>query len=69
MADDIDRAQTETDFFLARAINNLQRRELTPRGECLFCAEKVTDRALFCGSECRDDYDRLVAARARVGLG
>jgi len=67
MADDIDRAQQEEEFFLARAINNRRRWDPLPRGECLFCAERVTDRALFCGSECRDDYDRLIAAQSRNG--
>lgn len=67
MADDIDRANDEAAFFLARAMYNRRRRELIPTGQCLFCAEKVPGHALFCGPECRDDYDQLLAARARAG--
>jgi hypothetical protein len=67
MADDIDRAQQEEEFFLARAINNVPRADLQARGRCLFCEEKVAEGVRFCSSECRDDFDRLHAAQNRNG--
>jgi hypothetical protein len=69
MADDIDRAQAEEERFLAAAITNitLGQKTLKPTGHCLYCAETVAAGVRFCSTECRDDFDRLTAARARNG--
>jgi predicted nucleic acid-binding Zn ribbon protein len=41
---------------------------LSDHGFCHFCDEPVALEALFCGSDCRDDYDREAAARRRAGV-
>lgn len=61
MSDDIDRAQTEIDFFLANAIKN-RPAHLIPKGICLFCEIELIGiegdyPRLFCDSDCRDDFE------------
>ncbi len=34
---------------------------------CHYCDEPVGPVALFCGVDCRDDYDKEQAAKARAG--
>ena len=69
MSDDADRAQwrIEQDVLVgmahARAVP-----ALSGHGCCHFCDEPVVLDALFCGSDCRDDYDREAAARRRAGV-
>jgi len=71
MADEIDRANEEAEFFLSRSIrNNLAaRRSISARGACLFCREALAEGLRFCDADCRDDFDRLSEARKRSGLG
>lgn len=62
MSDDIDRAQTEIDFFLANAIKN-RPAHLIPLGICLFCEFELIgidgdQPKLFCDSDCRDDFEK-----------
>ena len=62
MSDDIDRAQTEIDFFLANAIKN-RPAHLKPIGMCLNCELQLIGTEgefprLFCDSDCRDDFER-----------
>jgi hypothetical protein len=61
MSDDIDRAQTEIDFFLANAMKN-RPAHLQPNGACLFCELELIGiegdyPKLFCNSDCRDDFE------------
>lgn len=62
MADDIDRAQQETEFLLAAALQRT-RPKLRPTGLCLECEEELTTvdgdiPALFCSADCRDDFEK-----------
>ncbi len=62
MADDIDRAQQETEFLLAAALRRT-RPKLMPTGVCLECEIELISiegdpPALFCGAECRDDFEK-----------
>ncbi len=36
-------------------------------GRCHFCDEPVPDSLIFCDIDCRDDYERELAARRRAG--
>lgn len=58
MSDDIDRAQEFEAQFLAGA---LEAQSLKPPiqaiGVCLYCNEALEPGRLFCGPECRDDYE------------
>jgi len=63
MSDDIDRAQTEIDFFLANAMKN-RPSHLKPNGSCLFCELELIGvegeyPKLFCDSDCRDDFEHF----------
>ncbi|MDC8757521.1 hypothetical protein [Janthinobacterium fluminis] len=40
---------------------------LAPDCRCHYCDEEVGAAALFCGVDCRDDYDKERAAIARAG--
>jgi hypothetical protein len=71
MSDDIDRAQTEIDFFLAQAINN-RPAHLKPSGSCLFCEMQLIGiegeyPKLFCDVDCRDDFERQQKLAKIVG--
>ncbi len=48
--------QREIDRGL-EAIKNSKR--LTSTGKCLYCESEVDEGALFCGKECRDDFEWL----------
>lgn len=41
---------------------------LQPDCRCHFCDEPVAVELLFCDVDCRDDYQRELAARRRAGL-
>lgn len=57
IVDQIDRAQKDNDFFLnLQIIRRLP--ELKPNGSCHWCEEKAKDNALFCDTDCRDDYEK-----------
>lgn len=71
MADDIDRAQQETEFLLAAALRRT-RPKLIPKGICLSCEiELITidgdPSALFCSVECRDDFEKREKMRRISG--
>jgi len=40
---------------------------LVAHGCCYFCDEVLAPAMLFCGVDCRDDYDKEPAAKARAG--
>lgn len=68
MADEIDQAQANIEQSLELAFKTRKRDSLRPVGRCWYCYEKLVDLVLFCSSECRDDWDKEQAARARAGL-
>lgn len=71
MADEIDRANDEVERFLVQALQNnaAARPLLLACGQCHYCGEAVAEGLRFCDAECRDDYDKLIAARRRNGGG
>ncbi|MGX9785915.1 hypothetical protein [Janthinobacterium lividum] len=40
---------------------------LVAHGCCYFCDEALAPAMLFCGVDCRDDYEKEQAAKARAG--
>jgi hypothetical protein len=53
---------------VARGLAALRNKpSLVADGACHYCDEQVTICALFCGVECRDDYDKELVARMRAG--
>jgi hypothetical protein len=70
MADEIDRANDEAERFLSEALKNARGGPvLLACGQCRYCGEGVAEGLRFCDADCRDDYDRLSAARKRNGGG
>lgn len=66
MADDIDRAQADCDFFLNQALAASKKNEPVHNGFCLFCAEK--SEAKFCDRFCFEDFERLERAKHISGI-
>ena len=56
--DEIDRGCEREEFD--RGVAQRFRREAGPKpsGECAVCGESVSRGAQFCGSECREDWER-----------
>ncbi|AUR89481.1 hypothetical protein NVP1123O_52 [Vibrio phage 1.123.O._10N.286.48.F3] len=73
MGDQLDRAQQDMDFHLGVAIKNAKsafaNRELQVNGRCHYCDEYVEHpSALFCDSDCAQDWEKEQQARKRNGL-
>lgn len=64
--DEADRAQVEEERGREEAIRHRQP-SLNATGFCWNCAGKLGGSLLFCGPDCRDDYDREHAIRAHQG--
>ncbi len=58
--DEIDRAQEHAEEILKRAIllAASRTRQLTPKGRCYNCEERIPKGRLFCDLDCSHDYDR-----------
>lgn len=60
MADEIDKANELAEIMLNAAIQNTKPR-MRPTGKCYFCGENLMRDirlgSLFCGPECREDYE------------
>lgn len=54
-ADITSQRQEQELAFLLRARRPVQ---IQPKGACYFCDEPVSDKRLFCDSDCRDDWER-----------
>ena len=60
MADDLDRAQQESELMLS--IQLRQRKPALPvTGHCHWCETQLTagSQALFCDTDCRDDHEQF----------
>lgn len=69
MSDDADRAQWRIEKDLQLAMEHARSAPgMRGHGCCHFCEEPVTDDALFCDRDCRDDFEREEAARLRAGI-
>jgi hypothetical protein len=66
--DDIDRAQAREEMDRDLAIAAARKNVLLATGECHNCGATVPDGWCFCDADCRDDYEREIAARRREGL-
>lgn len=66
--DDIDRAQEQTEKILAANIAAVQHDTLPAVGDCYNCGASVLDGHRFCDVDCRDDYEKQLAARKRGGI-
>jgi len=66
--DDIDRAQDQAEKILAANIAAVPHDTLPATGDCYNCGASVPSGHRFCDVDCRDDYDRQIAARRRDGL-
>ena len=66
--DDIDRAQQREEMDRDLAIAAARQNALPFTGDCHNCGASVPDGWRFCDSDCRDDYEREIAARRREGL-
>lgn len=57
MADDLDRAQQESELMLSIQLRQ-RKPALVATGSCHWCSTKLTDgsQARFCDADCRDDF-------------
>jgi 5-methylcytosine-specific restriction endonuclease McrA len=66
MPDEVDQITAREDQILAARIKAVRtgakRRELAPRGKCLYCEEPFPtgDSRLFCDEDCRDDHLKYI---------
>lgn len=65
MADEIDRASEQEEWFREKALSQ-RKPEPEYDGHCLNC-DKETEGA-YCDRECREDAERFDRARQRAGL-
>ncbi len=64
--DEADRAQFEIERSLQQAIRSRKPVDQPFTGCCYWCESEISIGA-FCDADCRDDYERDAAARARAG--
>lgn len=65
MPDAADEAQQHIEAEQAHALANLKRAHSpAATGKCLYCQEPLRPPARWCGAECRDGWQTLVARRA-----
>lgn len=62
----------QSDRGIAQAINSAvekarQSHGLRANGRCHFCDEPTAPTAVFCNTDCRDDYEQEQAALKRAG--
>lgn len=66
-----DQAAAAEERFREAALNaqriNAAKKALRPCGACHYCGESVRTGMLFCGRECRDDFEREQMLRERHG--
>lgn len=67
MSDDVDRANENAAIVLAVQLLARKPAGLIPCGACHFCSEDVPGDKLFCGVDCRDDHQKVEAAKGRNG--
>ncbi|MEO6919565.1 MAG: hypothetical protein ABI171_11230 [Collimonas sp.] len=68
MSDVADRAEWRIAMDLTVACAHARRTpQLEADGYCHYCDEQVAHGALFCNTECRDDYQREQEAFRRAG--
>lgn len=64
--DEIDKANELAQVLLDAQLKATRPR-LEPKGSCHFCGENLMDSllkgSLFCGHDCRDDYERQERSR------
>jgi hypothetical protein len=68
MSDHIDKTDAIIFAEVARGLAAVRGRPaLVAQGSCHYCEEPVAPALVFCGVECRDDYDKELSAKARAG--
>jgi hypothetical protein len=67
MADNADRADVEIERATQQAIKQSRAGAMRPLGACYWCGDAAPPAGLFCGPDCRDDWQRERDARARNG--
>ena len=65
---DIAAKREQIDRDLALAAQAAHKPALVPNGRCYYCDARVGADAEFCDGDCRDDYERIEAARVRNGV-
>lgn len=68
MSDHIDKTDAIIFAEVARGLAAVRGRPaLVVRGCCHYCDELLAPALVFCGVECRDDYDKELSAKQRAG--
>lgn len=66
MSDEADVAAVQEEAYRAAALNR-RHANLPSVGQCYACGEPVEGSLRFCDGECRDDWEKVEAARRRGG--
>ena len=68
MSDHIDKTDKIIFAEVARGLAAVRRRPgLEAQGCCHYCDEPLAPALRFCGVDCRDDYEEVLAANVRAG--
>ena len=68
MSDHIDKTDSIIYAEVARGLAAVRRSAgLEEHGPCHFCDEPLAPGRRFCNIDCRDDYEKELAAKARAG--
>lgn len=68
MSDHIDKTDAMIFAEVARGLAAVRGRPaLVANGCCHYCDEPLAPSLLFCGVDCRNDYDKDQAAKTRAG--
>ncbi|MFC5475759.1 hypothetical protein [Paraherbaspirillum soli] len=68
MSDIADRSDQIIGIEVATSLAMVRKaQDIAPDGHCCFCDEPLPHPARFCNVDCRDDYDRELAALRRAG--
>jgi len=69
MTDMFDKATETEEQFRNQALNNVRNNLAQPKytGRCLCCNAQVENNGLFCGVDCREDYELRERIRRITG--
>lgn len=63
MADEVDRADQEVEYYRADALRRRRPEGPVANGRCHYCDEPVTDGMRWCDVDCRDAWEKLMHRR------
>jgi len=66
VSDEVDLAAEYMDRVLQTALDaHTRANRMKPVGACYYCEAELKSGMLFCDADCRDEYERMIAAQRR----